>query len=109
MVEIVKKSITGFKDVHESWKGMSVRDIWLDFVDSVKSLPKDVQNLRKVGRKILKTLEEYTDLPPVYALIKEFTLKIIALFNDIKTDVTTLYNVSTGSYLENIRCLKGLC
>ena len=70
-------------------------DIWTEFVNSVKALPKDVQNLRKVARKVLKTLEEYTDLPPVYTLIKNLVNKVETLFNDIKTDVMTLYNVST--------------
>ena len=71
----------------------------MDFVDSIKKLPLDVQNLCKVGRKILKSLEEYTDLPPVYTLIQSLLTRVITLFNDIISDVMTLYNVSIVNQL----------
>ena len=98
-MDTVKDTINNFKGLVETWKGYDVSQIWVDFVDSIKNLPLDVQNLRKVGRKILKSLEEYTDLPPVYTLIKSLVTRVITLFNDIKSDVMTLYNVSIVNLL----------
>ena len=100
VVKIVKNVISNFENVRASWKGFSVQDIWLDFVDTVKALPKDVKNLRKVARKILKTLESYADLPPVYERVRGLVLTVTTLFNAIKTDVMTLYNVSTCLLLQ---------
>ena len=99
VVKIVKNVVSNFEDVVASWRGFNVKDIWLDFVDTVKTLPKDVQNLRKVTRKILKTLEAYADLPPVYERVRGLVLKVTTLFNDIKTDVMTLYNVSSCPFV----------
>lgn len=48
IIDLVKNSIKTFRELISSWKNHNSGSIIDDFVESVKALPKDVTNLRKV-------------------------------------------------------------
>ena len=94
IVNHIKSTVTAVKDLLSFFKDKSIKDVIQDFVDVIKALPRRVRNLNKGARLILKRLAEYSDLPPVQARVVKAITMIKTLFNDIKTDVMTLHDVS---------------
>lgn len=60
----------------------------------ITGLPGSVIALRGTGRRLLNIIGQFEDLPPVVGNITELVLYVSDLFNDIKTDVMNMYNVS---------------
>ena len=55
-----------------------------------------VAGLREKAIKVVKALGQYDeqDLPPFIRPVKKLVMHVQKLFNDIKTDVMTFYNVN---------------
>ena len=64
-------------------------------IAAITNLPRTVVSLRGVGRKILRIVGQFEDMPPVVNQINELVSYVSELFNDIKTDIMNMYNVST--------------
>ena len=94
IVNIITSTVKSVQRLKSVFKHKSIDDIIDDFVNAIKTLPRLVRNLSKEARFVVKRLAVYTDLPPVYTRVVEFITKIKTLFNDIKTDVMSLYDVS---------------
>lgn len=96
------KDITSqFKQLVNVWKNFDIGEAFDNFIEAIKNLPKKVLDLKKIGRKILRTLDEYVDLPPVVQTIKELVEYVSNVFHDIKSDVMEFYHVS-GIYLNHM-------
>ena len=93
-VQSISTSIKTFKNIVTSVQNVNIDNIIEEFVDVVKKMPRHVFNFRKVSKRLLKAIDKYAILPPVFYQIKDFVQKVTNIFNDVKHDVMTLYNVS---------------
>ena len=95
IVNIITSTVKSVQRLKSVFHRRSIDDIIDDFVNAIKTLPRLVRNLSKGARFMVKRLAVYADLPPVYTRVIEVITKIKTLFNDIKTDIMSLYDVSS--------------
>ena len=98
-VSTLKLSITNFKHLVSFVNGLSIDDIIEGFVGIVKNLPKHILSFRQIAKKLFLALDDYTSLPPVIFMVRDLVEKVSDLFNDVKHDVMTLYNVCICLYI----------
>ena len=94
VIKTIKDAVKSFKSLVSTFKNTDFSDIIKHLIESVKQLPRNVLNLRRIGKRIYKAIGKFVELPPVVTQVKNLVTKVTTLFNDIKTDVMTLYNVS---------------
>ena len=94
VIKTIKDAVKSFQSLVTTFKNTQFSDIIKDLIESVKQLPRNVLNLRRIGKRIYKAIGKFVELPPVVTQVKNLVTKVMTLFNDIKTDVMTLYNVS---------------
>jgi len=103
---IVNKVVVDIKDAMKMFKenaeALVVDTVKIDFdkiiktlIAAIRNLPRTVISLRGVGRKILRIVGQFEDMPRVVNQINELVSYVSDLFNDIKTDIMNMYNVST--------------
>ena len=97
VVNIITESVNSFKKLIETFRNTKFSDILRNLIESVKQLPAKVFNLRRIGKRLYKAIGKFVELPPVVTQVKGLVTKVTTLFNDIKTDVMKLYNVSRPS------------
>ena len=95
VVNIITEAVNKFKELVGTFKNTKFSDILHNLIESVKQLPGKVFNLRRIGKRLYKAIGKFVELPPVVTQVKGLVTKVTTLFNDIKTDVMKLYNVST--------------
>ena len=95
----IKKAIQMFKNNTEALVvdagKFNFDEIIKTLIAAITNLPQTVISMRGVGRKILRIVGQFEDMPPVVDQINELVSYVSDLFNDIKTDVMNMYNVST--------------
>ena len=91
---MLKEGVKSFKNLVSNFKNTDFKDIIKNLIESVKQFPRKVLNLRRIGKLIYKAIGKFVELPPVVTQVKGLVNKVSTLFNDIKTDVMNLYNVS---------------
>ena len=93
VVTTIKDAVKSFKSLL-SFKNMNFSDIVNKLIEAVKQLPRKVFNLRRVGQRLHNATGKFVELPPVVTQVKELITKVTTLFNDIKINVMTFYDVS---------------
>ena len=95
VVKVIKHSVKTFKDLTSTYQNTAFSDIIDTITQSVKQMPGKVVDLRRIGKRIFKAIGKFVELPPVVTQVKGLITKVTTLFNDIKTDVMELYDVSS--------------
>lgn len=111
VITTIKGSVESFKALVSAFKDTKFSDIIDNLIESVKQLPAKVFNLRRIGKRIYKAIGKFVELPPVVTHVKNLVTKVTTLFNDIKTDVMKLYNVSrrfSRSHEYLLTCLNSI-
>ncbi|KAK2175673.1 hypothetical protein NP493_715g02033 [Ridgeia piscesae] len=100
---IVNEVVVDIKDAMKMFKenaeALVVDTVKIDFdkiiktlIAAIRNLPRTVISLRGVGRKILRIVGQFEDMPRVVNQINELVSYVSDLFNDIKTDIMNMYN-----------------
>ena len=95
VVKLVKDSVNSFNALTTTYENYNPGEIIEDLIESIVELPKNVSNLRRIGKRVWNAVSKFTDLPPVVEKVIDLVNHVTTLFNDIKTDVTKLYDVSS--------------
>ena len=98
VVKEIREAITSFREnaveIKDAADTIDFNDIISTLSSVVRTLPQTVMSLRGVGRHLLRVTAQFEDMPPVVAKINDIVSYITDLFNDIKTDIMNMYNVS---------------
>ena len=105
VVKVIKHSVKTFKDLTSTYQNKAFSTIIDDITQAVQQMPGKVFDLRRIGKRIFKAIGKFVELPPVVIQVKGLITKVTTLFNDIKTDVMELYDVSSLPYLAEVSSL----
>ena len=94
VVELIRSSVESFNALTSSIKNYTPGEIIAELIQSVTDLPQNACHLRQVGKRLFSVVAKYTDLPLVVDSVMDLVNKVTQLFNDMKSDINDIYNVS---------------